>query len=232
MKFRCFIEPTERREAARGPRLFRCAVALAVALAGAGCVEGVPGSGKVVTKTREVPAFEEIHTGGAFHLEATVGKKAKLELVGDDNLLPLVQTTVKGARLTIRTTKNVRPSRALTVKIVAPTIRAISASGASKITARGIDSDRFLLTISGAGKASLEGKTRKLVVDISGAGKVSAASLPAEEVQVRSSGAAEAEVRAARTLDVRISGAGKVIYHGKPARLTQKISGAGKLVQR
>lgn len=205
---------------------------VALALIGAGCVEGVPGSGKVVTEARKVPAFQEIHTGGAFRLEATVGQETKLELVGDDNLLPLVETKVKGARLTVRTKKNLRPSRGLTVKVVAPKIRAVSASGASQITAKKIDSDRFLLTLSGAGKASLEGKTRKLVVDISGAGKVNAASLAADAVQVRCSGAAEAEVRAARALDVRISGAGKVIYHGKPARVTQKISGAGKLVQR
>jgi hypothetical protein len=187
------------------------------------------GSGVNKTETRNVGSFSRIEASGATELEITAGQTATVVTVsGDDNMVPLVKTTVSGNVLIIKTDNVENTKLPLVVKIGMPKLAAIEAFGASKISAVNLTGQRFELVGSGSTKATIGGTVDNLVIKLSGAGRVDAGGLAAREAEIRSSGASTVEVNASDKLSVHISGAGKVTYLGHPA-ITQHISGAGNI---
>jgi len=204
---------------------------LLVVFCAAGCT-GIKGSGKLKEETREVEAFTKVSAGGAFNLEIAVGKETSLQLSGDDNLLPLVKTEVVDGELRLTTKQNVRPDLPLTAKISTKELSAVGLSGACRIKAAGLSGESFSLRSSGATTAQLKGEVDRLEIALSGAGKVMAPEVKAKKVKIVVSGAGKAAVHASEALDVSLSGAGKVVYSGDPKKVTQNISGVGKLVKK
>ncbi len=200
------------------------------ALTGLACT-GVAGSGTAASDKRSVGAFSKVEVQGLIELELTLGKPHSVELSGDDNLLPLVDVVVEGDRLIIRATKSMRPKLPLVAKVTAPDVSLARGTGATKLRIDGVDNDELRLELSGAGKATLKGKTQALAIDVSGAGDVDAEALSASSVKVNVSGAAQIGLAEPDELNVDISGAGSVRYGGSP-KITKNISGAGKLVKR
>jgi hypothetical protein len=209
------------------PRFTLAALSLTALLAAA-C--GTRGSGVAATETREVEPFTSIETNGALDVIVHVGADAqKLVLSGDDNILPEIETRVRGDRLVVEHEGWLRPHEPLLIEVWVPALTRVEASGASDIEVEGLDGGQFELDLSGATDAELHGKVGRLDADISGAGDLDAAWLEAKMVVVDMSGAGEARVWATQSLEIDISGAGRVVYWGNPTDVRQDISGAGSV---
>jgi predicted small secreted protein len=201
---------------------------------GAGCNfsgfgKGVRGSGNRVTQKRDVPAFLAIEVSGAYEIEITAQKERSLEITGDDNILPLVRTEVRGNVLHIDSSKGFNINRAITLKITVPDLEGISTSGASKITVGGINNSQVDIDSSGASKIAIAGETKKLKIGTSGASNIEAKELRAERVDVESSGAGYVSVYATEQLDAAANGAARIDYYGNPATVHPEASGAGSV---
>lgn len=202
-----------------------------VVLAACSSVTGVKGSGAAKSEVRPIAgAFDAIDIGGAFDAEITVGSEPRVELSGDDNLLPLITTELDGHTLRIGSKQNLRPSLKLIARITAPQLTAVDVSGSADVKVHGARGDRLALHISGSGDLRGDGAVHELAVEVSGSGDLELASLTAERAHVRISGSGEADVAVSQNLDVDISGSGTVRYHGDPA-IKKSISGAGDLVK-
>lgn len=197
-----------------------------------GCtVSGVAGSGDPASEVRPVTGFDAISLSGALNGEIAIADEHRVEITGDDNLVPLVTTKLDGKTLEIETPTRMRPRLPLLARVAAPGIGAISASGASALTLQGMRGSELTLNLSGAVKLRGNGTVGALTVTVSGSGGVELEQLAAETVVVNVSGSANVAVAASRTLTVHISGAANVTYKGDPV-VTKEISGAGKVVRR
>ena len=209
-----------------------CLLLLAAFAAGcnmSGFGKGVRGSGNRLTEKRNVPGFLSVDVSGAFEVEIVAQKERSLEITGDDNILPLVTTEVRGNVLHIGSNKSYSINRPITVKITVPELEGISSSGASKIDVSGIRNSEFEVDSSGASKIALTGETKKLRIGTSGASNIEAKELRAEKVEVESSGAGYVSVYAADQLNASASGAARVDYYGNPPNVTPEASGAGSI---
>lgn len=204
--------------------------ALLVALGGC-TLTGVKGSGKPGDSVRQVAAFDEVEVSGALDADLTPGP-LHVEVTGDDNLVPLVETEVRGHRLVLRQRKSMRPQLALRVAIQAPSIRRVEVSGAGTATLHHAAGDDLRLDLSGAGKLVADGTVHHVSVDVSGAGTIRAQALTAERVDADISGAGTADVFASQSLSAHVSGAGTIHYAGNPAQVTKDVSGAGSIEPR
>jgi hypothetical protein len=74
----------------------------------------------------------------------------------------------------------------------------------------------------------LKSQTKDFTVRGSGSTEIKSFGLLAENVEVRISGAGDADVFASVKLDVTVSGAGSIRYKGNPT-VNQKMSGAGNI---
>jgi len=196
----------------------------------AGCsFAGVKGSGTAKTEVRQVAAFSAIELAGSFDAEVSIGAP-RVELSGDDNLLPLIASDVTGDKLVLRSTQNIRTSLPLLAKISVPRLTAVKVSGSGGVTLHGVTADQLTIGLVGSGTVSGDGTAHQLSAEVTGSGDIELAKLAVERATVEISGSGDIEVDATRTLDVRISGSGSVKYHGNP-EIKKSISGSGGLVK-
>jgi hypothetical protein len=213
--------------------------------------EQVKGDGKSVRETRSVEGFEAIRLAGHFNV---VVRQSRVELEGDGNLLPYVETRVvdgnKGKVLEIGIKRgiNVYANRPLKIEVDMATLRALGISGSGKaeivsfkagtldlsvagsgtVLARQLQADKLSVSVAGSGDVVADGRATELGVSIAGSGDVKTGELVADEVKVSISGSGDASVQANRKLKVSIAGSGDVRYTGT-GEVSSSIAGSGSV---
>ena len=195
----------------------------------AGChLPGVRGNGQIKTEERQVAAFANLDAGGAFEIEWQNGSPA-FRITTDENLLPYIENNVSDDTLRLRTREHIWPTHGIKIVISSPTRTGGRLRGAVKLTVKQLSGPTFALESKGASEVSLSGNIDRLLVDMTGASQLAAAGLQTKTAEISTTGAGDAEVAVTDTLNVAITGAGKVTYSGNPATIKKQITGAGSI---
>ncbi len=215
------------------------------------------GSGRIATETRSVPAFEAIALAGSIDLRVRQGAQHAVEVSADDNLLPLLETSVestrKGATLRVgwKRGQSITTRSRVVVNVVIPQLSALSSAGAGDMTVESFDTPALQVSLAGAGDVKLpglrsgelgigisgsgsvagSGQVTKLKISIAGSGDVKLADLQADEVTVKIAGSGDAAVVAQKTLGVSIAGSGDVTYRGD-AVVKKSVMGSGSVTRK
>jgi Putative auto-transporter adhesin, head GIN domain len=198
----------------------------------AGChLPGIRGNGQIKTEERQVGAFANLDAGGAFEIEWENGSPA-LRITTDENLLPYIENNVSDDTLRLRTREHVWPTHGIKVVISSPTRTGGRIRGAVKLTAKQLSGPTFALESKGASDVTLAGNVDRLLVDMTGASQLAADGLQVKTAEISTTGAGDAEVAVTDTLNVVITGAGKVTYSGNPPTIKKQITGAGSIRHR
>jgi len=220
-------------------------------LAGSGCAayECEPGSGNVAEETRNVDPFHSVDSRISGDIFVEQGSGSNLKIEAEDNLLPLLETSMENGVLVIRSEKCIRPLKPIKIYAGMDEVRSLSLSGSGDITGTTpIDTENLELAIigsgdiemqvnasslkslvSGSGNFLLEGDAATHEIEIDGSGDVDALGLRTEVTRVKIDGSGDAKVYTDRELDVEISGSGSVFYWGDPEKFNTQVSGSGKI---
>lgn len=200
----------------------------------AGCHHGradVKGSGKREVQKREIGPFTSISTEGHFNLEIVCGKDLSVEVEGDDNILPLVNSEVRNNVLRLVSTKSYSADEPVTFRISVPNLEAISADGAGKVQITGVNNDKIQIASNGASAITVSGTTKMVGVDTNGASKIDTHNLRSAHAIVDTKGASKVDLGVCDRLDVNVSGVSHVTYRGDPV-VNKTIHGPGKVEKR
>jgi hypothetical protein len=119
----------------------------------------VPGSGVVITETREVSNFDRIDLKGEGNVIVSVGASFSLTIETDDNLMQYLDTAVEGDTLVLATVSaepiDIEPTNSITWSITMPAVAGVTISGAGSIGLRGLGAERIDAAINGAGDIDL-----------------------------------------------------------------------------
>ena len=189
----------------------------------------VTGSGNIGTEKRDAAGFTSVDVSGIFQVEIVAGQQYSVEVHADDNLLPLIQTNVRGNTLHIDLSEKASPKNEMIIRITAPNIERVETTGAAKVTASGIKNDSFAIGSTGASKVSLSGETAKLNIEITGASLLDADQLKAANVDVKASGASKIDLNVSDELHTKATGASRIVYSGDPATVDNHVSGASSV---
>jgi hypothetical protein len=138
--------------------------------------------------------------------------------------------------------------KSVAYELCLPVLEEVRILGAASVHSSGLRGERLVLEISGSGNARLEllelrsleigvsgsgdvsvsGTADHQEITIGGSGNISGAGMRTRITAIRISGSGGAEVNATDTLEVRISGKGRVKYVGYP-RVSKQISRDGKV---
>ncbi len=186
------------------------------------------GSGRFVTEARAVERFDSIAVSGAGHAIVTPGDVESLEVMAEDNILPLVDARVVNGRLVLgmRAGTGGTSSHGITYRVVVRDIRDIVASGGSEIDVPGIAVRQLAVSLSGASTLTASGSADRLEITVSGASRCRLSELSARAVVATLSGASTAFVRVTDSLVVTASGASLLEYLGNPTVQAQTSSQA------
>jgi hypothetical protein len=235
-------------------RTYSSAVVLAFALGLAGCFNissfrTVSGSGHVVKETRNVANFDRVSVGGSGRLVVQQGDEESLTIETDDNLLPLIESTVSGRELRLGPQDvNIKPTGTIIYSLKVKNLNSVSLSGSLEAEAAQIKTDSFSVQVSGSGKVNigrleaakldiqvsgsgnigLAGKVNQQRIGISGSGDYHAADLESAQADAQISGSGTLVVWARDSLNAGVSGSGDVSYYGNP-KVDSQISGSGRV---
>jgi hypothetical protein len=219
-----------------------------------GSGEQVKGDGKTAREARQLSGFDGISLSGHFEVKVKQSGTPRVELEGDGNLLPYVETKIvegrKGRTLEIGVKRgyHVYSKQPLKIEIDMATLRAIGIAGSGKaevdsfktealdfsvagsgtVLAPRIEASKLSMSIAGSGDIVAGGKAAEVGVSIAGSGDVKAAELAGDEVKVSISGSGDAQVQAVKKLKVSIAGSGDVRYSGNP-EMSTSVAGSGSV---
>lgn len=185
----------------------------------------VEGNGVARTETRAVPGFDALEVDAPMNVEVSPGP-VSVTLSGDENLLPLVTTTVTGGKLVVTHTKALTVHQPLTLTVHVPSLTRLESAGLGERHVTGIDVPRFVLRANGAAEVTLEGKAEGVEVDVAGVASVHASTLAAKQAKVSVTGTGSVEVAASDKLDAAVTGMGGVFYKGTPT-VAKSVTGLG-----
>ena len=189
----------------------------------------VQGSGVQAREDRQVAAFESVSLAGSSDVEIVVGPAQTVRVEADDNIVPLILTTVADNTLRISSTGSYNAKNPVKLTITVPRLTAIASSGSGSMTARDITAGSFAASLQGSGSVSLAGAADELTADLQGSGSLSAAALTTTRATVSLQGSGGAEVHCREQLTASITGSGGVRYTGGAKDVTQNIVGSGKV---
>jgi hypothetical protein len=189
----------------------------------------VRGSGKEVTETRQVSAFDAIHQAGSMRLTVIVEGDQEVKVCGDDNLFQHIETSVADSTLHVGTHRNLRPRCRIAIDVKAPTLREMVLAGSGDVTATGIWGEGFHANIAGSGDMTLGGQVDNVELKIAGSGDIDAADLKAKSVKVNLTGSGNMTVYASETANINVAGSGNVDCYGHPSQVNKNILGSGCL---
>lgn len=213
----------------------------------------IKGDGNDVTNIRNSQSFNQLSISISADVELIKDSVFRIELSGQQNVLDVIETNVRGNKLCIGLDNLtvLRKHNPIQIRVYAPNIEAIDLNGSSDVHCasnfsssnmdirvsgsgnvffKGNVSESMNANISGSGGINLEGsgscKSGKYT--ISGSGDIQAEWLKVDNLSCDISGSGSQHVYAVKTLNVTISGSGKVYYRGNPS-INSNISGSGKI---
>lgn len=213
----------------------------------------IKGNGISKTETREASNYNSLACGGPMNVEIEYGTSNTIQLEGDENILPYIETTVKDGELTIRVKERVsiKPKVPLRVHVSMTTINRLAQSGSGNIKGSGsftstqpaavavagsggvnIRFEKFAgmsISMSGSGSVKMEGAlTDDLNVAQSGSGDIDCEHVTSQNVIAKISGSGNLRVNASKSIDAKISGSGTIYYRGN-ASVNSKVAGSGRV---
>ena len=124
--------------------------------------KGLKGSGNIVTRTIEAPAFDRIDAARAVKVVITDKTSGKIIIAADDNVMDYVVVEANGGRLTATIDKSINNLSNADVTVTVPangSIRALDASSAAKISGDVVlNADKFAMDASSAAKIDVFGQ--------------------------------------------------------------------------
>ncbi len=215
-------------------------LAALLSLSLAGCVvvlndssDYVKGNGTTATETRSISNATGLRVENrhrvSMDVEVRVGGAPSLVIEGDNNLVPLVHTEVRGDTLRVWTEERMDSSKPIHVRYTVPRLDNLESSGSVRTEVQGLAGGPLSVSHTGSGYLELRGQVDRLdlhhtgsgqlyadaldsksvVVDMVGSGRVNIGSVRGESLRVSSSGSGSFYARGiVHTLDVQVQGSG------------------------
>ena len=211
----------------------RFLAALAVGGLLAGCTvtnfSGVVGTGSVQTQERTgLAEFTGVRAGGGTRVTISIGATPSVQVRAQENILPIIETKVRGGVLEISSTESYSTTRGVEVTIVTAAIDMIDLSGGAQGEASGIAADTLEITLSGGAGLTAGGSCSDLKLDVSGGAQAHLSDLETTDATVSLSGGARGEVNASGRVTGDASGGAHLSVQGD-ASVNVDVSGGASL---
>src|SRR4051794_23558939 len=123
----------------------------------------IKGNGIAKTETREASGYTSLSSGGPMKVEIVYGTSNTIQIEGDENILPYIETIVKDGELTIRVKEriSVKPQVPLRVHVSMTTINGLAQSGSGEITGTGNFTSTQPTDVAQSGSGSINLKFNK-----------------------------------------------------------------------
>jgi len=158
-----------------------------------------------------------------------VGGAAALEIVGDSNLISLVQSQVSGDSQKIWIDDKFTSTNPIRVIYTVPVLQEVNSSGSGRLMVYGLNGGTFNLKNNGSRTVVLDGRVTQLDIDSVGSGKINANALQSQDTKARVQGSGSLNLGqvSGKELHVTVHGSGSVNASGNVRNLVAQTHGSG-----
>lgn len=194
---------------------------------------GVRGSGIVRTESRSVSGFSSIAFKSEGKVTVQQTGKESLTISAEDNLLPLLESSVTNGILSIGTVNNtdINPTKPIEFVIEVKSLEGFKMTGVGHIEAKNIQAKHMTISLTGVGDMTIEGTADSLDLSLEGVGGYQGERFKTKQAIVYSEGVGGAVLNVSERLDASVSGVGSVEYIGSP-KVQKSGKGLGQVKQR
>lgn len=212
-------------------------------------------SGDVTSLDYSIPSYSELKVSDAFHAYVTFSDtEESVRIEANDNLHDRIIVKREGDALAIRLKNftNVRGNATMNAYITTKNIATFDLSGASRVTLNNtwivsdgridlsgasdisgeVYAERLYLDTTGASSLDLYGDVSSLNAKLKGSSDIKDYDLTVQDLNIELSGASEAFLSVANSIDVKASGASVLNYKGEAAVNNRKLSGSSEVNHR
>jgi hypothetical protein len=193
----------------------------------------VKGSGAATSETRNIASATGLRIENRhrvdMEVEVRVGGAPSLVVEGDDNLLPLVHTEMRGDTLRVWTEERIRSNQPIRVRYTAPRLENLEATGSVRTDVQGLAGGPLMVSHTGSGQLALRGQVDRLDVRHTGSGQLYADGLESKYAMVNMVGSGRVNIGSVRgdALRVASSGSGSFYARGIVHTLDVQLQGSG-----
>ena len=210
----------------------------------------VVGSGKIITEERTVSGFDSISVSNSINLIIEQTGTETLKIEADDNVVPLVKTSVRNRELRINlTATSLRATAPIICYISVKDLRKISLSNSSGLVCKELRTDELNIDMNNASRGEIivytdsidakitnsahldiSGEAESQKIEVNNSGAYNAKELKSKECEVKAKNIGFATVNVSTQLNATVSTDGQVNYIGNPEVVNTKISSEGKVI--
>jgi hypothetical protein len=214
-----------------------------------GGVAPIEGSGKTAREDRKVEGFQHVKVRNAIEVVVAVTGTEFATVEADDNLLPLVQTTVEHGTLQIGVKGSLKTRHPLRVQVAAKQVEGLtaessatvssrdlkgdkltlSASSSGQVTTHNVDAKQLKVSVSSSGIVMADGRADRQEIEASSSGRYDGSELISRTSRVTCSSAASTVLHATEEVSGAVASAGSVRYSGSPGKVAVSTSSAGSV---
>ncbi|WP_426342820.1 GIN domain-containing protein [Pseudoduganella sp. S-14] len=215
-------------------------LAAMISLTLAGCVvvlndrsDYVKGNGTTVTETRDIASATGLRIENRHRVdmdvEVKVGGAPSLVIEGDNNLVPLVHTEVRGETLRVWTEERLDSRKPIHVRYTVQRLDNLESSGSVRTEVQGLAGGPLTISHTGSGYLELRGRVEQLDLRHAGSGQLYADGLESKSAVVEMVGSGRVNIGSVRghVLRVTSSGSGSFYARGIVHALEVQVQGSG-----
>lgn len=174
--------------------------------------ESTQGSGRIISETVEIHNFDGVSLDGSGEVYIEQGPTERLTIEADDNILPLLDTRVRGDELVlgIKLFQDIHPSQPIIYRLTVRDLNKLTLNGSGDFLVDTLEVKDLKISILGSGSVHVENLIGKLLaLDLRGSGNIAL-----DDVNVK-------------TVEASIPGSGDIKLHGKAKNQEVSIGGSG-----
>jgi len=192
----------------------------------------IKGSGNIINESRELGDFHTVNLLGSMDVNIVAGNTYSCNVKGDDNLMPLLKTTVHDNILEISIEGSYSTNSSLVIYLEMPVLEKAYIAGSGEMTITDVTKDKVIFNISGSGDITASGKVEVLEASVSGSGDLRLGNLHANHANVIINGSGDANVWVEQSISAQVNGSGDILYTGNPAEVNKQVNGSGDITKR
>ncbi|OYU80329.1 MAG: DUF2807 domain-containing protein [Flavobacterium sp. BFFFF1] len=208
------------------------------------------GSGNIVSETRNInESFSGVRVGQAIEVTIEQGNNVQVKLEADDNILPLLTTSVENGVLVISSNGNYSTSVNPRVTITMPQIESLTADSSASIRSEGkivtddlkisaessasitvnVEADQLTIDCGSAAEVEVNGKSLEFEANASSSGSINATDLMANNINADVDSSGDIHVYPILKLEANASSGGSIGYHKIPKTLSKSEDSGGSV---
>lgn len=212
----------------------------------------VKGDGTVVTVERELPAFSAVQVTSGMNAHFVQGDQQKVEVVADQNLHELIETSVEDNTLLVKALGNIWSSTEKKVVITCPGLNEIRTTAGSNVFSEDLlhfdslilrasagsnirielEASELEVQVSSGANIFLSGSANRLVAKTSSGANLKAEDFTTEYSDISVSSGSNVWVNTMRELTANASSGGNIFYFGTPKKINSSSSSGGNINKR